>query len=240
VVNSKAQSSPILEELLYRFTHLPIGGKEIRCPYWRNQPRKLITGLFGGKGTPAEIIRVTNDVARKQGENLLKMTKRQVGYFMKKNRIGIDCSGFIYQLLDGLDKEKGGDGIGNDVYGVRGRGIRRTNAYCLTNNRNTIPIRSVKQVRPGDLVRLHRGKHAAVVIRVNRDKRGELRELVYAHSCPWTKISGVHTGRIIVKNENKGIRVQQWVEKTREGKDYKAEFFFPQKGDGVRRLKIWA
>lgn len=236
----QVEKSPALEKLLYKFTHLKIGEKEICCPYWIDLYRNLITGPYGGKGTPAEIIKATSEAAEEQGENLFKMTKRQIRYLMKKNRIGIDCSGFVYQLLDVLDKEGRGDGIENNVYGVRGRGITKTNAYCLTNNRNTVPIRSVRGVQVGDLIRLHRGRHVVVVIRIGKDKKDNVRELVYAHSCPWTKVTGVHMGKIIVKGEDKAVGAQYWLEKTRENKSYKAEFFFPQKGDGIRRLKIWA
>jgi len=88
------------------------------------------------------------------------------------------------------------------------------------------------------MIRLRAGKHMVVVIRIKKDER-EVKELVYAHSSNLTETRGVHIDRIIIKDLQKGLADQVWMEKTSRSEDYGQKHFHPEEGDGVRRLKVW-
>lgn len=237
------QKSPAIEKLLDRYLNLDIAGKKIRCPYWMNiiHPglgHRKIFGPYGGKGKPHQIIQATLDTAKMDGIPLEGMSSWQVRKLMENNRIGIDCSGLAYWLLDALDRQKGGNGLEDDILGVKGRFLIRANVEMLTNDEVTMPIEKIAEVEIGDMIRLHGGKHLAVVIRIKKI-REKVRELVYAHSTNFTWFKGIHTGRILVKDLGKDLSNQTWLEKTRKGENYGKKCFWPEKGDGIRRLKVW-
>jgi len=233
------EKSKALEKLYYDYTHLPLGGKFVRCPYWSNRQRILLSGPFKGKGTPRQITLATIKAAREHRLDLSKLSTSDIRKFMEHHRVGVDCSGFVYHLADAFDREKGGLGICEKVKGVRGSWVRRVNAFCLTNDVNSVEIKKVKEIRVGDLIRFNAGKHIALVLRVKKDPQDLPKEVTYAHSGRLSAITGVHTARFEVKNAQAGLDEQKWFEKTRKGYDFMKASFSQKEGDGLRRLKIW-
>ena len=225
---------PSLEKLLYDFTHLPLGDKKIRCPYWKNKIEKKVFGPCGGKGSPLQIIEATREEAQNIKINLDHLSKSEILELMQNKKIGIDCSGFVYQMLDVLDKEKGGEGIVKKVIGLGGQGITKTNVQCLTDNINSLPVLKIKDIKIGDLLRLKNGKHLAIIIRIKK-KGKRIVELTYAHSSNATQISGVHTAKIKIKNSNGSIKKQIWPEKLQDKTLFVKKYFNPHTGDGIRR-----
>lgn len=231
----RRRTSQALQKLFAKYTHLPLGGKEISCPYWRNDLKRGIFGPGGGKGRPEEIVEITEQEAKKENLDLGKMNEEEIISFMEKSRIGIDCSGFVFWMMDVLDKEKGGNGITDDIPGCQGKFLCRANVKMLTSEEVTLPIEKAKDIKVGDIIRLHGGKHVTMVIQVTR-----VREIEYAHSSGLTEVSGVHSGRIIINDPDFGLEKQSWQEKTDKGENYGHKYYLTTLGDGVRRLKIWA
>ncbi|MFZ5366439.1 MAG: hypothetical protein ACOZBZ_04110 [Patescibacteria group bacterium] len=232
-------SSKAIDKLLFQYTHLPIFKKQVKCPYWMDKIKKKIWGPYGGKGSPQELVRATLEVGAKKKINLAKLTSQQIRVFMKKNRIGLDCSGLAFKLLNTLDKEKGGNGLEDDIPGVKGKFLLRANVMMLTNDEVSLPIKKLRDLAVGDLIRLGEGKHLAVIVEIKRGSKGQIKEIVYAHSSPGTVPDGVHKARILIKDGNYGLEAQKWLERTKKGENYGQKFFKPEKGDGIRRLRIW-
>ena len=236
--------SPAIEKLLGQYLHLNIGGKKVRCPYWMNilnpDPRtdkKKLQGPYGGKGRPEQIIEATLVAAKREGINLNELSPGQIKAFMKKNRIGVDCSGLVYWFLDALDREKGGNGLADDIPGVKGKFLTRANVEMLTNDEVSMPIKAINEAAVGDMIRVVAGKHIAIITGIKKDKGGT-KELVYAHSSNLTETKGVHVGRILIKDSQKSLADQVWLEKTSKGENYGKKHFHLEEGDGVRRLKV--
>lgn len=234
----KIETSKSLDKLFYKYTHLPLGGKEIVCPYWMNNLKLGVFGPNGGKGTPEEIIEATENEAKKMGLNLNELTKEEITAFMKSKKIGVDCSGFGFWMLDSLDKEKGGNGIGDDIPGSIGRFLpSRANVAMLTDEKLSSPV-GVKGVKLGDMVRLNKGRHVAIVTKIVRES-GAVKEIEYAHSSSRTKTSGVHKDKIKIVDQNKGLKEQEWNELANNGQNYGKTYLFSDMGDGLKRLKFW-
>lgn len=239
--NFRVETSKALDDLFYKYTHLLLGGKEIICPYWMNNLKAGIFGPYGGKGTPEQIVEATKSEAQKIGLNLNKMTEQEILNLMKEKKIGLDCSGFVFWMLDALDKEKGGDGIADDVLSADRLLPSRANVATLTNGRAVLAV-ELEDVRVGDIIRLNKGKHMAIVMAVVRETRNleEVKEIEYAHSSARTKILGVHAAKIKITDQSKGLEAQQWDEVDNRNKNYKEANCFLSDGDGLRRLKTWA
>ena len=237
----KIESSAALDKLFYKYTHLPLGGKEIVCPYWMNDLKLEIFGPYGGKGTPEEIVQATEDEAKKANLDLEKMTKEEIIAFMKRKKIGVDCSGFVFWMLDTFDKEKGGNGVADNIPNSVGQFLpSRANVAMLTSEKVICSVR-ISEAKVGDMIRLDRGRHVAIVIKVVREMEdiGKVREIEYAHSSSRTKIPGVHNAKIKIVDQNKGLEEQLWYELASEGKSYGQVYLLSAIGDGLKRLKSW-
>lgn len=224
-----------LKKFLDSYLNFKIVGKKVTLPYWMNKLEQGIYGPLGGKGTPEKLRELVIESAKESGLGLKKMSGEEIHLFMKEKRLGLDCSGFAYQILNFLDLERGGDGLENSVIGVNGQmGISKTNADTITNADNSFPIEGYQQIKAGDMIRLNGGKHIAVITEVN-DK-----EIIYIHISAFTKVKGPHLDRIKIINPELDLGGQEWSEKVSNGANYKDGFFHPNLGDGIRRLKIFA
>lgn len=207
-----------LDDYLASFFSLEIvPGKKVRIPYWRNRITcgglSRIQGPFGGKGTPSQIKTATIDRAKKSAVELSKLTPAQIRKFMNQKRTGLDCSGFVFQVLDFLSP-----GFWKGLKKAPGKSsnpIRRFNAKALTSKENSVSVKRVEDIEVGDLVPLSwQGKidHVLVVIGVGS------KEIVYVHSSQKTKITGPHKGKIEIINSKKGLDKQNWLERNQDGK----------------------
>ncbi|MCL5090552.1 MAG: hypothetical protein M1514_00935 [Patescibacteria group bacterium] len=224
VINRKdEETSEALQKIFYQYTHLPLGQKEIICPYWRDRLSLALVGPYGGKGRPEQIVEATSNEAEKAGVDLNKMSAEEILAFMQRKKIGIDCSGLAFWLLDVLDKERDGNGITDDIPGAKGKFLTRASVEMLTSDEVSREV-ILKEIKPGDMIKVDEGRHILIVMKVMRDM-GKVGEIEYAHSSQRTKIKGVHLGKIKVVNSSATLAEQQWEE----------EYKF----DSLRRLKIW-
>lgn len=219
------ETSKALQDLYFQYTHLPLGGKGIACPYWMNDNKKGIFGPFGGKGTSSEIVQATHDEAKKFQVNLEELTEQEILNFMKEKRIGVDCSGFAFWMLNAFDLERGGNGIGDDIPGSQGNFIKaRANVKMLTDP-NVSESVELNQIKVGDMIRVKEGHHVMVVTGVSTDK--EVQKIEYSHSSFG---NGVHKEEFTIIDPQKSLEKQSW----------KESFLINcLSGDGIKRLKIF-
>ncbi len=170
--------SNTLYHLANDYINFAIEGKKVRIPYAieRHAIKKYGIGSsadvpttgrfenFAGKGTTEQIRDALIKTAKKEKFNLSSATTAQIYKFMESHGIGIDCSGFVYNVLDGyLQKErrKSLDTLILRYSGLFGKTerfllqknrVRRTSAETLTNDLNTIRIEKVKDIKPGEEV----------------------------------------------------------------------------------------
>lgn len=198
---------------------LPLGGKRVPTPYRRNEigSYQKLGPEFQGKSSPETLTKTTKRLAKEQGFNLDKATVEEIREFMRQNKLGIDCSGFVYRMLNYLVEKLS---LGNLEKATGLPHVGRTNVAKLTSDEFTVPITDFSLTQPGDMVKLDSGKeiHHCAVILDNQNNT-----ITYAHSSEGTNPSGVHQGII----ENKKLPP-----------DLKIASFHPRYGDGIRRLKI--
>ena len=168
--------------IIDQYRHLPLGDKLVQCPYFKNSS-KVRAGLrvYMGKGTPEEIIEETQVLAQKHGLDLKTMSEQDIKQFMKISSLGIDCSGFISQVLNALDKKliKKIAAIKFSKRPIRAlisrhRPIENISSKLLTSAPHAKQINQWQDLQPGDLIRTRAGKH---VLLVTETKRNEINEL---------------------------------------------------------------
>ncbi len=220
-------------EFLNRYVSMDLGyGIKIPCPYWMNKlvdDKVAVRGEFNGKGTSEEIREALIQVLKR--EDVTTITAQSIQKIAKRYRIGIDCSGLVYRILEYLvnTKQIGSVSRLEDVFLG---GINRTNADMLTNINVSRTIDQVKDVEVLDLIRIRGGKHVLIVM----EKTSEY--IQYLHSSHETQIQGVHFGIIRITSPVNGLENQSWLEKAKDGMSFGNKYYLPERGDSIRRLQF--
>ena len=210
-------------------------------PYYINKSKnKFLKDIKKGKASPKQI----DQFILNNNKKLLKGKKKYD--FLKTNKIGVDCSGFVSNILDPLSLKNKNVHIWEIVKSDTKNPLKKfyshkirpmsskMNADTLTNSLNSIEVNKVKDIKPGDLIRMNGGKHIAIVSEVHYNKN-VISKIVYWQS---TENIGVCQSEIIIKNQNKELKDQIW--KKIKGSKYDTLYLYKKKinSNGVRRLKL--
>ena len=216
-----------LLQIIYQYENISLqNGQTIRCPYWSNL---IKNGKFGGKGSSVQIQQALNQALSLE-KILSPIPVPKIESLARRHHIGIDCSGYIMRILGYLSQKKLISK--SKLESLFPKGIYATNADMLTANNISFLVKKVTGIHPLDLVRMMDGKHILMVI----ENSGK--EIIYTHSSGVTQIRGVHKGKIIISNPQKGLEDQLWNEKTRLGFNFGKKYYHPQKGDGIKRINF--
>ncbi len=208
--------SKILQEAYDQFL-LPLGGKKVPTPYRMNDigAFQKPDPEFQGKSSPEILTKTTRRLAHEQQFDLNKASVEEIQNFMRKNRLGIDCSGFAYRVLNHLVqivKGKPLTAFGFDHVG-------RTNVDKLASDEFTTIVDDVSKIRSGDILKVNsqlKPPHCLVVVSI--DEKG----ITCIHSTKHNTPDGVNMGifkELASWGNSQGIK------------------YNPQAGDGVRRLR---
>jgi hypothetical protein len=217
VSSSDDKYSQLLYQAYDQFM-LPLGGKKIPTPYHRNKKGSYQKPKpqFQGKSSARTILKTAQKLAQDKNFDFEKATTEEIRQFLTDNKLGIDCSGFIYRMLDYL-VQKLGKGNLQQAAGVEH--IGRTNVAKLTSDEFSVPVENFDKAQAGDIIRLNSADdilHGVLIL----DKKDGV--ITYAHSSSVTNPSGVHQGQII--DGQLPEELQQFL-------------YQPEEGDGIRRLK---
>lgn len=242
-----------VQELIDQYMGLDIAGKKVQTPYYINlkkakgQLRALV-----GKGTPEEIVEEVLIYARLRGFDLASATPDEIREFMIKQDIGIDCSGFVAQVLNYWLKLKGHSSLRSKIsfnnaslwhkFKTALRPIENIGANRMTNNDNTTPI-SLNEIMPGDLIRLkglRGGHHITVIVETTRQDNA-LTAFKYAHSSThYDNKNGVKYGEVEITDINKELKDQNWKELDQKGECPTLKQLLKEYEDnGLRRLNFF-
>ena len=211
-------------------------GPYLGIPYFINTPKNKDQDSDAkvGKGNFEQIAKLTIQKANLTKTELLNATPQQIYKFQKKHHIGIDCSGLAFHLLNTLSIYLFNKDLNLILIGTDGKkGVRRLSAHLLTSPPNAIEIKDYDSIQTGDLIRLDQGKHILFVIEKINNK------INYVHSSHQTKKRGVHLGQISIIDSKKTLNHQNWSDVTLDDKNY-SQLFYPNKGDGIFRLKFFS
>ncbi len=240
------------KQVIHEFSHLPLGNKEINCPYHMNI-RKERVGLrvLVGKGDPGEIVKEVKVWAKLKDFDLSKASSEQIRKFMIENSIGIDCSGFVAYILGYwlklMNKKKLKEYLkfphSGFLWWLRTslRPLENIGANMLTSLENCDSVTDLNLVQPGDLIRAKgRVKNSHHVMMVSQVilVEGKVAEIKYVHSSRnYEDDNGIRHGKIEITDLAKPLEKQNWTE-TLNGKNYSLEDYLTQLEDnGIRRLK---
>lgn len=167
----------------------------VRCPYFRN-PRsgreKWGLNVYSGKGSPQDIETELKITEKLEGKDFAAMQESEIRDIMKKRKLGVECSGFIFRVLDGVARErynkpiysfiKFEGGIFKKIFSKM-RPYTHTNVATLVGVENSKEIKDIGEIMPGDIMTFDTSvDHAAIVMSLERDNKKGLMRVYYAHS----------------------------------------------------------
>lgn len=250
-MDSKLLAEEALQQLAHEYVNFEITGKQVKIPYVLGYGRWQFWNS-SGKGTPEMIRNELVSKAQYHDFDLHNATTFEIFDFMRTHRIGVDCSGLVYHLLDAYVQALLHKPLSSFLVRYNGnfgkieklllsyKRYRRINAKTLTSPLNTTEVYAVKNIEIGDLIRISRERdHVLLVTKINRDQDGTITNVQYIHSSSvHTQKRGPHYGEIVVLEPEKGLESQNWLETTKQNDNYGKEYFQPERGDSVRRLNI--
>ncbi len=221
------QSEKVIEDYL----NLPFPQTSgVRCPYFNNArlgQRGQLKVLIG-KGTPKEILEEAKIIATQYRQDIFAINDpEQIRKFLIEHNLGIDCSGFITNVLKAQFTAKSKN-LTKQIFITpkknifrwlisRLRPVEQMNVKVFANDKNTEVITDLKEMEAGDLVvMLSTGPnknhdHILLITETNGNV------IKYAHARAWSSEGrfnhGVSTGTITLNNPDKGLLDQTWEEK---------------------------
>lgn len=196
-------------------------GCEILCPYYINRPVSYLTdlmrkvgisedevsmfyslfkennapyGWFQGKGTPEQIESAIKYFLPNAGFGRPKVTPEGIRDLMRLRGIGVDCSGFVFNILNsgfrkvGFEKEF--------LNSLKWKDVAKQNVFQAGVSVLAESSFEVAQenLRALDLLVLEKRGHIAIVL---EDIEGKLKVF---QSTPWVSPSGINVSNLSINN----------------------------------------
>ncbi len=219
-------------EVIEGYSSLDFRDRKVACPYFNNRRAKVrgALGVVVGKGRAEEIIEEAKLMAMRERVELDKLSSEEIREFLVDHNLGIDCSGFVYYILDAEVKAKTDKSLKNFLKPVKGgflsriifkfRVVRNTNVLLLADDKNSKKV-DLKNVEPGDFVVMMRygkekNKYHILIIESVEYENEVPKVLYYVHSMCWRVDGkynhGIKKGKIEIIDLNKNLLEQNWIE----------------------------
>jgi hypothetical protein len=162
-MNTKIISNRALS-IIDQYKNFKVGNASCSVPYFNNKTRKTRAGLRVsiGKGSPKEIFDEAQDLIIKNHLEINTLTNDSLKGLLVDNNIGIDCSAFVYYILNAENKERNKGHIDRHLsfiscHGIFGkircsfRPVENCDVATFAHDKNSRTI-SIKKAEPGDII----------------------------------------------------------------------------------------
>lgn len=230
LTNSKL--SPPAQQVIQNYLNLPFSDQSgVRCPYFNNAKlgqRGQLKALVG-KGTPAEIVDEAKIIAIQYKQNILNpdISADDMRKFLIENNLGIDCSGFITNVMQAELANKGISLIKQIFITTKInffrwlisklRPVEQISVAVLADEKNTETVADLSSIQAGDMIMILKTgpkktrDHILLVTETGNNT------ISYIHARAWSSEGryghGVSTGTITITDPNKVLLDQVWEEK---------------------------
>ena len=228
VMKKQSEIQKKIKKFINGYLHMNILGHDTNCPYWSNKLKDglvVVRGFLNGKADSQSIrIELEKLLFKHPKREEILSDPAKFRKFAKNHRIGIDCSGLVFRILDNIVS------LSEIFMG----GINKTNANTLTSQDYCRRIESAAEAQPADMIRINAGRHVVLIVDVT------VEIITYIHSSSrLTEAQGVHLGEIRLTDKSKELEYQDFQENTKEGGNFGKKYFHKELGDGIFRLKVF-
>lgn len=215
------------------YLHFTVGTATCSVPYFNNKKigSRGALAVHVGKGSPLEISHEVRDMLFKNKTSAAALTDETLKKILVENNLGIDCSGFVYHILNTEGISTGKGSLKKRIIFTQAQGLfgkmnaalhPAKNSGVLTFaddiNSSIIPI---AEVIPGDFITLvgNSGEgerdHILVVHEV-RMENSKPHTISYSHSVAYPEDglygTGVRQGTIEISDPSTSLLTARWSE----------------------------
>ena len=225
----------MVQNVINQYLNLKIGNTTVTCPYFNNR-RSQIRGALAvliGKGSPESIEEELQIISLKEKIDLSNLPAEKIKEFLVNNNLGVDCSGFVYHILDALTQDKKNKKLKQIIHFPLAKSVVRKmiaklrpaencGVTTLAHEINSKKI-NLKEVEANDfIIFLGSGpkqdyNHIMFVESVTN------KTINYIHAYKWPSDGqynhGVRRGKIEIIDDNKNILEQKWLEQEKTGEN---------------------
>ncbi|MEI6057865.1 MAG: hypothetical protein WCQ60_02735 [bacterium] len=249
-MNSKLLSEKALT-VVDQYAHFHIHGATTSVPYYNNNHKKIRAALRAttGKGSPRDIFDETEITLVKEGSfGAIKggafrpdlLTNENLRHFLVDQDLGIDCSGFVYHVLNAESTANRNGSLDRHLHfplckGIIGkirctmRPVENASVATFAHEKNSHVI-ALSDVQPGDFITmlgvanltLSAATRDHIVIITHVEYQNFVPTVLhYVHSIAWPSDGeyghGVRSGTISIIDINKPLLEQIWEEAGKTG-----------------------
>lgn len=238
--------SPSAQKIIHDYLNLPfLRVSGVRCPYFNNARlgQRGQLKVLVGKGSPEEIMEEAVIISRQYCHGVFDKNglcgvhvdhpapheqTECVRQFLVDNNLGIDCSGFVTNVLQKHFYETKKIDPAKKLFVApkknllrwlisRLRPVEQISVSVYANNTNTMILNDLRMIQPADLIIMLKtgpNKNHNHILLVTETEGNKIK---YAHARAWSGEGkyghGVSEGVITVINPNQGLLEQIWEEK---------------------------
>ncbi len=238
-MNTKFISSKALT-IIDQYKNFQIGNAICSIPYYNNKISTVRAGLRVniGKGSAKDIYDEIERLSIIQKFDIKSFNNDNLKKFLVDNNIGIDCSAFAYYVLEAesIDRGKGNlDKILSFPFckGLFGsiksklRPVENASVETFAHEKNSRII-NIKDISVGDMIIIlgnKEGNDRNHILIINQIEYQNFipTNIHYVHAIAWPTNgkydTGIHEGEIEIKDINKSIIEQNWIENNAIGNE---------------------
>lgn len=216
-----------------QFKHFQFGNAQCSIPYFNNKTarNRIALPAFVGKGAPREIYDEVQAIALKNRMQMNSISDEYLKKILVDNNIGIDCSGFVYHILNRESIERHRGSLEKKISFVNCSGVlgkircrlrprQNCDVSTFANTKNSHAI-LIKDVSPGDIITMthndgeKESDHILAIYKVDY-QNFEPTTIYFVHAVSYREDglygSGIREGQISIINISGDIISQQWTE----------------------------
>lgn len=230
-MDTKTLSKQALE-LIEAYSNFKIESAVCSVPYFNNKTVRARAALavFVGKGTPSEIRDELQTIFYKEKTDTKNLTSQNLKKILVDHNLGIDCSGFTFQLLNAESEARKISSLSKNLFfpksGLIGRFIallnpvKNTDVLTFAHEKNSHTV-NLSEVEPGDIITMtddpegDERNHILIITKVEYQNSLPIK-VTYTHAVAYPEDglygSGIKTGSIIIKDHSKSLTDSEWSE----------------------------
>ncbi|MEK7609667.1 MAG: hypothetical protein AAB470_00910 [Patescibacteria group bacterium] len=236
-MNTKTLSNRALSTI-NQYLNFRVGTAVCSIPYFNNKTIKARATLraYGGKGSPKDIFEEIQTIAVKSHVNIESLTNESLKKILTDNNIGIDCSGFVYYILNAQSEELKNETLDRrlsfvNCHGLIGkircslRPIENCDVGTLAHDKNSLTV-PIKEISPSDIITMigdseeNEHDHILVIHQVEYQNFIPCK-IHYSHAVAYPEDgiygTGIRQGTIEIVDPDKSISEARWIENNKEG-----------------------
>lgn len=214
------------------YSNFTIGNASCSVPYFNNKKIKNRAGLRAqiGKGRPQEIREELEIILKKNKIDLEQISNENLKKILVDNNIGIECSGFVFHVLDAEAQSRNLGSIARKIHFINCRGfvgqircairpIENCDVSTLASNKNSTVI-DLDSILPGDIITMMSEekdlmRNHILIIKEVEYENNIPRSFSYAHAIAYPEDgiygSGIRQGKIIITDTSTKLEDQNWL-----------------------------